>query len=164
MRGLPEIALSVRQPWAWAIFNGKDVENRSLAAIRHGMIRRRIAIHAAKGMTRDEYEDAAEMMAKIGVKCPMPDELIRGAIIGAATVTDIVKESESPWFFGPRGLVLADAVSVAPIPAVGALGYFRWQPSRVKTAPVLPWMVAWPYTTTKQPPAQTPNKGPDLFA
>ncbi|MQA14935.1 MAG: ASCH domain-containing protein [Pseudonocardiaceae bacterium] len=38
-------ALSIRQPWAWAILHaGKDVENRSWP-IRH---RERLVIHAAK--------------------------------------------------------------------------------------------------------------------
>ncbi|WP_409188395.1 hypothetical protein [Bradyrhizobium sp. RDM4] len=33
---LPEFALSVRQPWAWAIIHGgKDVENRSAPAVRN---------------------------------------------------------------------------------------------------------------------------------
>jgi len=61
---LPMIALSVRQPWAWAIIHaGKDIENRSWQAVNHGLRQRgRIAIHAAKGMTRDEYEDAANFI------------------------------------------------------------------------------------------------------
>ena len=34
---LPPLALSVRQPWAWAIiFGGKTIENRSLGSIRAG--------------------------------------------------------------------------------------------------------------------------------
>lgn len=60
---LPAKALSVRQPWAWAILHaGKDVENRSAAALRHMRIEplSGIALHASKGMTRDEYEEAAE--------------------------------------------------------------------------------------------------------
>jgi len=48
-------ALTIRQPWAWAIFHaGKDIENRDWPT----RLRGRIAIHAAKGMTRDEYESA----------------------------------------------------------------------------------------------------------
>ena len=48
------IALSVRQPWAWAIvYGGKDVENRSTFAVtKAGFDPRPICIHAAKGMTR----------------------------------------------------------------------------------------------------------------
>ena len=64
---------------------------------------------------------------------------MRGAIIGTVQVTQIVTESDSPWFGGPSGLVLADPATVDPIPAIGALGYFRWQ--RAGTLPGLrPWM------------------------
>ena len=145
MNVIPNIALSVRQPWAWAIIEaGKNVENRSTFAIsKGGFDARRIAIHAGKGMTRCEYEDARNFMASIGVACPRPDRLVRGAIIGAVTVTAVVKASGSPWFFGPRGLVLTDPVSIVPIPAVGALGYFAWNKSGTIPEP-LPWMNAWP--------------------
>ena len=126
---LPPLALSVRQPWAWAIIHAdKDIENRSWQAINHGLKQRgRICIHAAKGMTRDEYQSAKDFMTSIGVDCPLPDELLRGCIIGTAEVVDVVKASDSPWFFGPRGLVLREARPCDPIMAVGALGYFRWQ-------------------------------------
>lgn len=142
---LPAIALSVRQPWAWAIVAGhKDVENRSTFAVtKGGMNAKPVAIHAAKGMTRDEYEDAADFMASLGVHCPRPEALVRGAIVGAATVTAVVKASNSPWFFGPRGLVMADAYQTDPIPAAGALGYFQWRPGGALAQP-LPWMLAWP--------------------
>ncbi|MFV3077496.1 hypothetical protein [Niveispirillum fermenti] len=145
MTDLPAIALSVRQPWAWAIVTGfKDIENRSRAAVSKGDMRPRpIAIHAALGMTRAEYEDAADTMARIGVTCPRPDDLIRGAIVGAATVTAIVDRHPSPWFFGPRGLVLANARAVTPIPAAGKLGYFEWHAGGMLPPP-LPWMRTWP--------------------
>ncbi len=143
---LPEIAISVRQPWAWAIVAGfKNIENRSTFAVTKGGFEpRRVAIHASKGMTREEYEDARDFMASLGVRCPRPDCLVRGAIVGAATVTAIVKAHESPWFFGPRGLVLADQVEVPAIPAIGALGYFKWSPSGAPELEPLPWMKAWP--------------------
>ena len=126
---LPTKALSVRQPWAWAIiFAGKDVENRSWQAVNHGLsVRGRIAIHAAKGMTKDEYADASDFMAGIGVRCPPACDLWRGAIIGFVDVVDVVKESTSPWFFGPRGLVLENPESCLPCGVSGALGYFNWQ-------------------------------------
>lgn len=56
---LSDVALSVRQPWTHAIIHfSKDIENRSWQAINRGLrFRGRIAIHAAKGMTREEYED-----------------------------------------------------------------------------------------------------------
>ena len=139
---IPEIALSVQQPWAWAITEGgKDIENRSRFAVTKGdMTPRRIAIHASLGMTRADYEDAGEFMAILGLVCPLPDRLIRGAIVGIATVTAIVSEHKSPWFFGPRGLVLADQCAIDPIPSAGALGFFRWSPSSKQLAEPKPWM------------------------
>jgi len=148
---LPTVALSIRQPWAWAIVAGfKDVENRSTFAVTKGSMQPRlIAVHAAKGMTRDEYEDAADFMAHLGVECPRPDDLVRGAVIGGVTVKAVVKSFPSRWFFGPRGLVLADAYQVDPIPATGALGYFEWRIGGELSAP-LPWMRAWPDKRLRQ--------------
>ncbi len=145
MRVIPTIALSVRQPWAWAIVAGyKDIENRSTFAVsKAGFDARPVAIHAAKGMTIDEYDGACAFMARLGVECPHPRDLVRGGIIGAATVTGVVKAHASPWFFGPRGLVLMDQRQVTPIPALGALGYFQWRQSGALAEP-LPWMRAWP--------------------
>lgn len=151
----PTIALSVRQPWAWAIVSGgKDIENRTTPAVTRGRFDPRpIAIHASKGMTRDEYEDAAEFMARIGVTCPPPASLVRGAIVGIATVTAVVKHHPSPWFMGPRGLVLADCAALSvPIPCAGQLGYFEWRQAG-ECAPALPWMLSWPALPPRAKPA-----------
>jgi len=158
---LPDLALSVRQPWAWAICAGvKDIENRSTFAVsKAGFDPRPVAIHAAKGMTRDEYEDAFDFMARLGVNCPLPKDLVRGAIIGAATITEIVKDHASPWFFGPRGLVLANQCAVQPIPAVGALGYFHWSRHGDLDAPK-PWMTAWPESPLRREPEFKPKEKP----
>ena len=142
MTALPLIALSVRQPWAHAIIHcGKDIENRSIHAVNRGGMRpARIAIHAAKGMTRDEYEDGADWIRRCGHACPAAGDLPRGGIIGAVTVSDIVKESGSPWFFGPRGLVLRDPEPCDLIPAVGQLGFFKWSEA---DALILPAPARW---------------------
>ncbi len=142
---IPALALSVRQPWAWAIVHaGKNIENRSVAAITRGRMRPgRVGVHAAKGMTRDEYERARDFMETLGVACPRPNDLVRGAIIGIVTVDAIVSASDSPWFFGPRGLVLSRTVAVEPIATVGALGYFEWKPAGQVEKPA-PWMTKWP--------------------
>jgi hypothetical protein len=150
---LPARALSIRQPWAWAILHaGKDVENRGARAVTLGaMTTGPVAVHASKGMTRDEYEGAARFMASLGAVCPPPDDLVRGAIVGAVHVTAIVEEWASPWFFGPRGLVLLAPTALAtPIPVGGELGFFDWrknvgQPwSATAIAEPKPWMRAWP--------------------
>jgi hypothetical protein len=140
---LPERALSVRQPWAWAIIHaGKDIENRSWQAINYGLKRRGpVAIHAAKGMTRREYISTVRFMADIGVTCPPPHELVRGGIIGSVNVIDVVTESDSPWFMGPRGLVLSDPVPCDPIPSRGVLGYFKWENDLNSLADPMKWML-----------------------
>jgi len=147
--GLPPLALSVRQPWAWAILHGgKQLENRSRIAVsRGGMKPGPLCIHASKGMTRDEYESARDFMRGIGVACPLPDELVRGGVIGAVRCDGVVKASDSPWFFGPVALVLVEpAPLAAPIPVRGELGYFEWRKNADAAAldAPKPWMMAWP--------------------
>lgn len=156
--GLPDLALSVRQPWAWAIiYGGKVIENRSGGSIRAGkMDLRRIAIHAATGMRRAEYDWAVWRMHQDAVRVPPPTDLPRGAIIGAVDVVDIVTESDSLWFGGPCGLVLENPTACAPIPCKGALGYFRWSPATA-FAPTPKWMRD--YGVVNADPST-----PDLFA
>jgi len=91
----PPLALSVRQPWAWAIIHaGKDVENRDWRRPNPGLkFRGRVAIHAAGGMTRNEYEGAADFIRRIAGDCPRPHELVRGAVVGSAQVIDIIPSS-----------------------------------------------------------------------
>jgi hypothetical protein len=132
---IPRIAISIRQPWAWAIVHaGKDIENRTWATRFRGPV----AIHASKGMTKDEYANANYYIQRVlgavdqawltkwhGVTAS-PARLDFGGIIGVAEIVDCVDASESPWFFGPRGFVLANARTVPFIPCKGALGFFEW--------------------------------------
>lgn len=168
MTDIPRLALSIRQPWAWAIVHaGKDIENRSWQAVNHGLRQRgRIAIHAAKGMTREEYEDASAFMLGLDIECPRPADLLRGGIIGSAEVVDVVSESASPWFFGPRGLVLRDPEVWTFIPAVGSLGYFTWRqgdPSAV-AAPAKWMLPAQIDDFTERPVRRTKPATEDLFS
>ncbi len=164
MDDLPELALSVRQPWVWAIiYGGKDIENRSWQAVNHGLKRRgRIAIHAAKGMTRDEYDNTRDFIANIGGEAPAAIDLRRGGIIGSVEVIDVVSKSESPWFFGPRGLVLRDPKPCSFIPAVGQLGYFKWERADPS---ILPEPAKWmddgePFTGRSVKPVEMPLFNP----
>lgn len=144
MDDLPRLALSVRQPWAWAILHGgKVIENRSLGAIRAGRMGPGvICLHAAGGMTEKEYRWGLWRLDKHGGQCPRPDALVRGAIIGTIEVTGIVTQSDSAWFGGEAGLTLANPRAIEPIPAKGALGYFEW--SRAEDfAATQPWMKAF---------------------
>ncbi|MEM0898441.1 MAG: hypothetical protein AAGI92_00640 [Pseudomonadota bacterium] len=141
---LPPLALSVRQPWAWAIIHGgKTIENRTRGAIKAGgMDCRKICIYADGGMKRDEYEWGHWRLLKHGVRCPRPDALVRSAIVGTVDVVDVITKSDSEWFGGQAGLVLENPEAVEPIPAVGALGYFEWSRSGEIAAPA-PWMNRW---------------------
>ena len=139
---LPRLALSVRQPSAWAIiYGGKDIENRTKGSIRAGrMGLGRICIHAAIGLKEDEFRYIAWRMQDIGVHCPPPGTLPRGAIIGTVDVVEIIEDSDSPWFGGAAGLRLIDPEPLeVPIPAKGELGYFEWGPGGTLAEP-LAWM------------------------
>jgi hypothetical protein len=123
-------ALSIRQPWAWMIMNlGKDIENRNWSTGLRG----RILIHAAKGMTRDEYDEAIEVArtaragvpADLRIRPPGFETVARGGIIGSVEIVDCVSTSTSPWFFGRYGFVLRNPQPMAFLPCRGALGFFE---------------------------------------
>jgi hypothetical protein len=143
---IPRQCLAVRQPWAWAIvYGGKDLENRDWKRWKADWrFRGRVAILASAGMTKAEYVDGYACMLDIGVTCPPPHELIRGAIIGHVEVTGNVWQSDSPWFFGPGALTLRDPVPVLPIPALGQLGFFEWNLSHRPLAAPAKWMLPEP--------------------
>ncbi|WP_299694226.1 hypothetical protein [uncultured Tateyamaria sp.] len=157
MSELPRLALSVRQPSAWAIIAGhKPIENRTMGSIRAGrMGLGRICIHAAAGLKAEEFRYLYWRFGQHGVQCPAPADLPRGAIIGTVEVTGIITQSDSAWFAGPAGLTLANPEPVDPIPAPGALGYFEWHPGGA-LAPPAKWMRSW---GTVMPDAS----GGDLF-
>lgn len=57
--GLPLLALSIRQPWLWAILKaGKRIENRKWKTSYRGPL----LLHAAKGCTGREVEDFIEFV------------------------------------------------------------------------------------------------------
>lgn len=87
-------ALSIRQPWAWAIVTvGKDIENRCW----YTKFRGRVLIHAAKGCRRDEYIDARDFILDavapeyrgVGITLPGWKNLQRGGIIGEAEIVSV---------------------------------------------------------------------------
>lgn len=117
------IALSIRQPWAWLILHaGKDIENRSWPTRFRG----RVLIHAGKGMTRDEYEDAEGFTAMAGYLDGFPafEHLPRGGVVGSVEIIDCVTASQSPWFCGEFGFVLRSPVALPFAPWRGQLGFF----------------------------------------
>lgn len=115
-------AISIRQPWAWLITSGqKDIENRQWRTHTRG----RVFVHAAKGMTRDDYLACEICCADIpGVSLPPFKDLQRGGIVGTVEIVDCVDQDASPWFFGEYGWVLKDAKPLPFQPCKGALGFF----------------------------------------
>lgn len=117
--------LSIRQPWAWLIVNGhKDIENRTWSTRFRG----EVLIHASKGMTRDEYEQASHFAFHVHGGCdlglPSFEMLERGGIVGVAEIVDCVSQSGSRWFVGEYGFVLRNASPLPFAPMRGMLGFF----------------------------------------
>ena len=145
-------ALTVQQPWAWAIIHGgKTIENRTQAWKYRGPL----AIHAGsrlseRGLWSPLVRDAWDEQANYALD--EVDDWERGAIIGVVQLVDVhlahpeVIEGgvgtpaccESPWAeqsyieHGGRGrsdvvhLVLEDPRPIDPIPCKGRLGL--WTP------------------------------------
>lgn len=120
MSELPIKALSIKQPWAWLIVNGfKDIENRDWRADNPGLkYRGEFLIHT--GIT---FDGPPEEWGWPDI--PQPNHFDMGGIVGIAEIVDVVKESDSPWFFGRYGLVLKNARPLDFRPCVGQLGFFN---------------------------------------
>lgn len=131
-------ALSIRQPWAWAILHaGKTIENRDWHCSYRGLV----WIHASKWWRPREVrevieEDILEIAQEEGRVLGLSAAEIfgqvsqqLGGIVGRARIVDCVHESRSPWFMGGHGLLLADDVALpSVIPCKGALGFFSIPP------------------------------------
>lgn len=131
-------ALSVRMPWAYFICAGlKPVENRDWP-LPKSMYGQRIYVHAGRTVDTYCFDDKAlgwSLSEDIRVKLPKDfdwsvgkDYMLQalGAIIGEVTITGQVDSSPSPWFVGPYGFLLRDAVLYErPIVCRGQLGFFE---------------------------------------
>lgn len=132
-------ALTIHQPWAWAITAGlKRFENRTWRP-PHKVIGKRIWIHASQRIDGDGVRFVESQ------RLAVPKDLPMGALIGTAVVTGFLKEEPptielptdrdftfqemgeaaigrvlkrwpDPWLFGPYGWLLEDALTLtAPI-------------------------------------------------
>lgn len=131
-------ALSIRQPWAYAILHaGKRVENRSWSTRFRG----EFFIHASKGCGVDEMIDAIREIeaslrhseARARLTGPLtPRDLAqapRGGIVGRARLVDVLPPTPNPtvpWHMpGQYGFVLEDVVALPFRKVRGALGFFE---------------------------------------
>ena len=85
----PTRALSVRQPFAWAILKGKKkIEYRS----RPTNIRERVYIYASLQYRDDDY--ALRLMRGSGL---LVEELPRGCILGSVEIVDCRENDSGEW-------------------------------------------------------------------
>ena len=142
--------LSLRQPWAWYVLNGKDIENRRWSTKHRGLF----LIHAAKGMTRQEYAFARDFA---GFDPPPFEELLRGGIVGATTLLEVIPPGPSGrrWHMQEQyGFVLGPRIELPFRPLKGALSFFS-----VETTPEESLLLA-----TLRPPVGIPFiPGEDFF-
>lgn len=150
-------ALTVQQPWAWAIVHGgKTIENRTQAWKYRGPL----AIHAGARLSQRGAELLPDLLAETQGSADLLWEYCRagltyGAIIGVVQLVDVHRAQpavtyrgevigtpaccDSPWAeqsyeeHGGRTrrdivhLVLEDAKPIEPIPCIGRLGL--WTPT-----------------------------------
>ena len=119
-------ALSVQQPWAWALSHGyKDVENRTWRTRHRGPF----LIHAGKSFDMDGYRWIQKHMPSVPL--PEPSAFARGAIVGYAKLVDCHEPGSrrsglctSPWYFDQFGFEVRNARPVEPVPLAGKLNFF----------------------------------------
>lgn len=138
-------ALSVREPWAWALATGlKPLENRSEQLARYAhrhQLGRHVAIHAGKAyddqdglhafqgiMRRPEI--AAEVDRIRGPGALTLRMMPRGAIVAVGRLVRVVFDAAElpavalPWWAGPAGLLFAEMVEIEPVSCSGQLGFW----------------------------------------
>lgn len=112
-------ALTVLQPWAWAIIHGpKRIENRTWFTRYRGPL----AIHA--GVSHARLGDEGELLPGMPPYC----ELVYGAIIGTVDLVDCVRLVDvagRPFATGPWCWIIERPQALArPIPFRGRQGLY----------------------------------------
>jgi hypothetical protein len=142
--------ISIRQPFAWLVTHPgeliaanippKNIENRE----QNYRYRGAILIHAGKqfddiaisskgkldlwyfrNIQKARYSQRNGERYNVAAVMPQSKEdYSTGAIIGIANLVDVTQASDSVWFCGTYGLVLANARPIDPILYSGKLGLF----------------------------------------
>jgi hypothetical protein len=157
-RGLPTLALSLREPWLWAVLHfGKHIENRKW----HTSYRGPVLLHASKTCSVHECDEflafvherfGIETMKKAAARLGMPLDggryklgppLLFGGIAGVCTMKDVLPvkptlfdppmpkdgELDLRWRIGGQcGFVLGSVSPLPFVPCKGALGFFALPP------------------------------------
>jgi hypothetical protein len=113
-------ALSVRQPWAWAILHGgKTVENRTWTTRHRGPL----VIHASS-WRGEQGRDYTRLLPGL----PPWDQLVYGALVGMVDVIDCVPLAQmrgDPFAVGPWCWLLANPRPIRPVLFKGKASLFR---------------------------------------
>ena len=128
-----ERAISIQQPWAWAVAAGhKDVENRTPGAAKayRGAIGKRIWIHASSAKANElERLTRWRVLVERGVKDAPLYDLQYGGIIGSVLLLDIRERSDSQWWMpGNHALILRDPRPAPFQPYKGQVGLWKVNP------------------------------------
>ena len=143
-------ALSLTQPWPWIILNlGKDVENRVWSTKHRGPF----LLHAAKGapesawcLARDFVKERFGQQLAAHVPPWGDPTLLRGGVVGIATIHDVVEPCADPggwikpcarlWHMHDQhGFLLRD---VRPLPFLAVPGRQRWFDVEHPSLPLVP--------------------------
>jgi hypothetical protein len=130
------LALSVRQPWAYAIlYLGKRIENRSWQIAKErlkGELSGDICLHAGKAWGYAEKNDLALLRPTIERKIAKPyPPIYTGGLVGVMRIIDCqvpndVDSEQDFWAIGDFCFALNQVRSFPqPIPYKGALGFFH---------------------------------------
>jgi len=115
--------ISIRQPWAWAIYHGKPVENRTWYSKYRGPL----LVHAGKTFDIEGFHWIIENQAKLNIDgfIPIKSDFQMGGIIGKVNMVACVPLYASPWFFGPWGHVYENQKPLPFFPCKGQPGIFE---------------------------------------
>jgi len=116
-------AITIYQPWAWALLHGKDVENRNWSTEHRGPF----LIHAGRPRDPAFYRRAAAWIRRrTGLLVPDPDAVAYRGIVAKANLVDVVTDFPSPWFQGPFGWLVREVQPVRFRPCSGQRGWWTF--------------------------------------
>jgi len=134
-------ALSIRAPWWWFIlYAGKDIENRPWNCHKRGPIAIQASTWWNTEQVANEFITMQAELKRLGLWNvtgwipPHNDETLLywsdikdmgGHVVGTTEIINCVQKSDSPWFFGPNGILLANSAPIAePFLCKGKLSFF----------------------------------------
>ncbi|MFD6534871.1 ASCH domain-containing protein [Streptomyces goshikiensis] len=133
----PEVrALTVRQPWAWALLNGKSVENRSWP-IPAGLTGSTVLLHAGKDIDRAALRDPrVATLPGLPARSALPTGVITA--VGRLDGCHFAKDGCcAPW--GEPEVYHWELTGLQalpePVPAAGKLGLWRPPADLIATIP-----------------------------